>query len=325
MNVTYDIDCTRLATFRVPAQAAALVSWHSEADLADIAADNALPRPLKVIGGGSNLLFTQKFDGTLLLRRGEGEIRIDGLNVSADGQCELDRLCELTCRADLRGLENLSKIPGTVGGAIVQNAGAYGAETADCLTHVELFDLEEKRPLTMTRSQLQPAYRTSALKHANGRYVVIRAHFTLRPGSAPAALDYGNLRATLGAEEPTPMAVRRAVIATRAAKLPDPTEIGSAGSFFRNPEVDRSLLTAEMPRYELENGLFKVPAAWLIDRCGLKGRRNGGAMVWPSQPLVIVNAEGKATAADILALESEIVDAVKSHFNITLHPEVEHL
>ncbi len=321
MTVDYDVEAGALATFGVRARAAAVVGWTDADDLRHLPGD--LPGPLKVIGGGSNLLFTGDFGGTLLVRRGAGRIERESERVwRADGNVELDALCAAMARAGVRGMENLSGIPGTVGGALVQNAGAYGAETCSRLIDAELFDLNSGRTLTVNRQWLAPGYRTSRLKSEPG-LVVLSARFESAPAGEPANVAYGPLQ-SLGSDA-EPMAVREAVLATRAAKLPDVGKVGSAGSFFRNPEVGAELLQPQMPRYDLGNGLFKVPAAWLIDQCGLKGARRGGAMVWPEQPLVIVNAEGRATAADVLELEQLIVSSVRERFNITLTPEVEHL
>lgn len=321
----YDADITGLTTFGVPASASALVRWSSVDELRAVIADESLPRPLKVIGGGSNLLFTDKFCGTLLLRCGAANIVADGCEMTVDAHCELDALCERVSAAGYRGAENLSGIPGTLGGALVQNAGAYGAETGDFLVSARLIDLQSGEQLTVDREWMRYAYRTSRLKEEGGRYVIIDARLRFLPVDSPANLSYGHLESELGGREATPLAVREAVIRMREAKLPNPKSVGSAGSFFRNPEVDADKLREGMPHYDAGNGRFKVPAAWLIDRCGLKGASEGGASVWVSQPLVIVNTCGQATAADVLALEHRIIAAVEAEFSIVLTPEVEHL
>ncbi len=325
VRIERDADVSRLTTFGVPARAAAVARWTTADDLRAILADASLPRPLKVIGGGSNLLFTKPFVGTLLVREGEPYVGFDGLLCTADCQVGLSRLCEIVASQGLRGMENLCGIPGTLGGALVQNAGAYGAETGSLLHEAELFDLLTGDTLTVGRDWMKYSYRHSKLKEDGDRYVIMKATLRLLPASAPANLDYGNLRATMGDAEPTPAAVCEAVVRVRDSKLPDPRKVGSAGSFFRNPEVDASKLTEDMPRYDLGNGLYKVPAAWLIDRAGMKGARAGGASTWPLQPLVIVNTDGHATAADVVELENLIISAVEARFAITLTPEVEHL
>lgn len=322
LNVKYDAEVGLLTTFRIPARAAALAQWHTPDDLREAL---RLRGKLKPMGAGSNLLFTKDYSGILLQRVGEPQVDIDGAVWTVDAHIALDDLCARTALSDLRGMENLSGIPGTLGGALVQNAGAYGAETGDLLLSAELMDLATGEILNVNRDWMEYSYRSSRLKREDGRYMILRARLRLLPGDAPANVDYGNLRAMLGHREPTPAAVREAVLQTRAAKLPDPAEVGSAGSFFRNPEVPAELLRDDMPRYPLPNGLYKVPAAWLIDHAGLKDARCGGASLWPSQPLVIVNTCGTATAADVLALEQLIIAKVKTTYNITLTPEVEHL
>lgn len=325
INIELNAEVGRLTTFGIPARAAALVSWHTAADLRAVMADAGLPRPLKIIGGGSNLLFTGPFEGSLLVRRGEPRIERDGLLWTADAHVVLDDLCALVASAGLRGMENLSGIPGTLGGALVQNAGAYGAETGALLHRAELLDLQSGEILSVDREWMHYAYRSSRLKTDEGRYAILSATLRLQPADAEPNLSYGNLGALLEGKKPTPINVRRAVLTMRNSKLPDPAVTGSAGSFFRNPEVPACLLRDDMPRFDLGNGLFKVPAAWLIDHAGLKGACVGGASVWPSQPLVIVNTRGEATSADVLALEQKIVRTVSERFSINLIPEVEHL
>ncbi len=324
--VEFNAEVRHLTTFRLPARVAALARWSRPSDLQALLGDVSLPRPLKVIGGGSNLLFTRRFEGTLLLRDGVPTAEIEGNCLRASANATLDDLCALASEAGLRGPENLSGIPGTLGGAIVQNAGAYGVETGDLLETARLLDLRTGEILTVDPEWLQFSYRFSRLKSESGRYAVLDATLRLRPADTPAVLGYGNLSAAFAADTPTPAEVRRVVLEMRGAKLPDPSLIGSAGSFFRNPEVERAKADEiGAPRFELPSGLVKVPAAWLIDNAGLKGTRIGGAAVWPSQPLVIVNADGKATAADVLALETLIVQTVEKRFSITLIPEVEHI
>ena len=322
MKPEFDVDVAPLTTFGIHARAAALVRWHTEDDLLAALADESLPRPFKPVGGGSNLLFTGNFSGTLLIQERAAEIAPDG---TVPASMPLDEFCRLTAENGLRGPENLSGIPGTVGGALVQNAGAYGVEIGEFLVSARLMDLSSGRVISVGRDWMDYAYRSSRLKKENGRYIIIDAILKPLEADAPARIDYGNLRAEIGDKAPTPMAVRKAVMRVRDSKLPRPEVIGSAGSFFRNPEVDPAILTPDMPRYMLPSGLAKVPAAWLIDRCGLKGRQIGGAKVWESQPLVIVNVDGTASAADVLALENEIIHAVSDSYNITLTPEAEHI
>ena len=244
MKKEFDVEVGQLTTFRIPARAAALVRWQTVDDLREALADGSLPRPFKAIGGGSNLLFTTDFGGTLLLQECAPALAADG---SVPASMALDEFCRLTAEAGLRGPENLSGIPGTVGGALVQNAGAYGVEIGEFLVSARLMDLQTGEELTVGRDWMDYAYRSSRLKDEDGRYIIIDAILKPLEADVPARIDYGNLRAELGDVEPTPMVVRRAVIRVRDSKLPRPEEIGSAGSFFRNPEVDPEILTPEMP------------------------------------------------------------------------------
>lgn len=317
---------TNLTTFKLPAQAAAVCHWSSVDELRTILTDETLPRPFKMIGGGSNLLFTKPFEGTILVRSTHPKVRISGNRVTADANIILDDLCAAACAASLRGIENLSGIPGTLGGALVQNAGAYGAEIGTSLVYATLFDTLRKRILTVSPAWMDFAYRTSRLKAENGRYIILDAQLMLRPDSAPANLSYGNLHTLFPEGNPSPMQVRQAVLETRRTKLPDPAEVGSAGSFFRNPEVTPQLADSiGAPHFPLASGLVKVPAAWLIDHAGLKGAHIGGASIWQTQSLVIVNTSGNAAANDVLELENLIVNTVEQKFSITLQPEVEHI
>lgn len=324
--VEFNAEVRNLTTFRLPARAAALARWSRLSDLQALLGDDSLPRPLKMIGGGSNLLFTKRFEGTLLLRESAPTVEIADNRLHASANAVLDDICALASEAGLRGPENLSGIPGTLGGAIVQNAGAYGVEIGDLLETARLLDLRSGEILTVDPEWLQFSYRFSRLKNESGRYAVIDAILRLRPACTPAVLNYGNLGAAFSTDTPAPAEVRRVVLEMRGAKLPDPATVGSAGSFFRNPEVEPAVADKiGAPRFVLPSGLVKVPAAWLIDKAGLKGTRIGGAAVWPSQPLVIVNADGNATAADVVALETLIVQTVEKRFSITLVPEVEHI
>ena len=301
---------------------------------------------LKHIGGGSNLLFTGDFPGTVL----HSAIRhIDVISDSDDevlvrvgAGVEFDKLCEWAAGRGLWGPENLSHIPGEAGAAAVQNIGAYGVEAKDIIREVRAFDLVSRKFLTFSVEECNYGYRDSFFKSPEGkdRYIITGVVFAFRRNGSPI-LEYGNLRETLLSRCPcpTPSDVRETIISIRRTKLPEVGEVGSAGSFFKNPVVSREVFDnvvrvsgrdeASVPHYPVPGPggepWVKIPAAWLIDQCGWKGAVRGGAGVWPSQPLVIINASGEASPEEILALEECIRMSVSDRFGIVLSPEVEHI
>ena len=308
---------------------------------------DALPQPLFVMGGGSNLLFTRDFPGTVLHMANQGITLNPVISTKAEGRAEksatvaagvvFDDFCAWAAAEGLWGPENLSLIPGEVGASAVQNIGAYGVEAKDIIDTVHAFDRQERRFVDIPGADCGYGYRTSLFKTAwKGRYIITAVTFRLSTAPQPQ-LDYGGVRKALGDREPSPQVIRDTIIGIREQKLPDPKEIGSAGSFFCNPVIDREHFERivaiakaengpeyEVPHYEVGEKV-KVPAAWMIDQCGFKGMRLGGAQVYPKQPLVIVNATGAATPEEIVALEQRVIGTIKEKYGIELHPEVEHV
>ena len=316
---------------------------------------DSLPQPVMVLGGGSNLLFTKDFPGTVL------HIKIAGLAGNDDGQsCPattghlvtcgagvvFDDFCAQAAAEGLWGPENLSLIPGECGASAVQNIGAYGVEVKDILADIRAYDRKEGRFVHIDPATCGYGYRTSRFKTEwKGRYIITAVTYRLSREPRPV-LDYGGVRKALenrsfglrpqddkgchserSEESLTPLVIRDTIIGIRREKLPDPAVTGSAGSFFCNPVVPEDVfkkIEGNPPHYEVEGGI-KIPAAWLIEQCGFKGARNGGAQVYPKQPLVIVNATGEASPQEIIGLEKQVIDAVQAKFGITLHPEVEHV
>ena len=308
---------------------------------------DALPQPLFVMGGGSNLLFTGDFPGTVLHMANQGITLNPVISTKAEGRAEksatvaagvvFDDFCAWAAAEGLWGPENLSLIPGEVGASAVQNIGAYGVEAKDIIDTVHAFDRQERRFVDIPGADCGYGYRTSRFKTDwKGRYIITAVTFRLSAAPQPK-LDYGGVRKALGDREPAPQVIRETIIGIREQKLPDPKEIGSAGSFFCNPVIDKehfarivALAKAENgPEYEVPHydvgDCVKVPAAWMIDQCGFKGMRLGGAQVYPKQPLVIVNATGTATPDEIIALEQRVIGTIKDKYGIELHPEVEHV
>ena len=308
---------------------------------------DALPQPLFVMGGGSNLLFTRDFPGTVLHMANQGITLNPVISTKAEGRAEksatvaagvvFDDFCAWAAAEGLWGPENLSLIPGEVGASAVQNIGAYGVEAKDIIDTVHAFDRQERRFVDIPGADCGYGYRTSRFKTDwKGRYIITAVTFRLSAVPQPK-LDYGGVRKALGDREPSPQVIRDTIIGIREQKLPDPKEIGSAGSFFCNPVIDREHFERivaiakaengpeyEVPHYDVGEKV-KVPAAWMIDQCGFKGMRLGGAQVYPKQPLVIVNATGTATPEEIVALEQRVIGTIKDKYGIELHPEVEHV
>lgn len=344
ITILHDFDLRARNTFRIPARTACWIEFTHRDDIPAVAARMAeAGKHAYVIGEGSDLLFTRPEIDAVIVHSailsmdvtplGDGRVRI----VAGSG-IRMDDLVVRTAQSGLWGMENLSLIPGEVGASAVQNVGAYGVEAADIIECLDAYDVIDRRFVTLTAADCGFAYRHSVFKtpEAKGRYIIASVTFILSSRPAPK-LGYGNLAGHLeGVKELTPMAVREAVSEIRRMKLPDPEETGSAGSYFTNPQVtaddfERVVAVAgeflapgeTVPHFILPDGRVKIPAAWLIDRAGLKGLRVGGAGLWPSQPLVIANLSGSATAADVMAVEQRVVTAVKDRFGIILTPEVE--
>lgn len=326
-------------TFGVEARADAFISYTSEDDLREALAvcRRRFPHlPLLHIGGGSNLLFLADYHGVVLYSciRGVELLGEEGgdVLVRVGSGVTHDDWVALAVAEGWHGMENLSLIPGQVGASAVQNIGAYGVEAADVIHSVRGVSLQTGEAREWTNAECRYAYRSSVFKGAlRGQYAITYVTFRLSRTFSPR-LDYGGLRATLDASGTAPGSctaaqLRDIIIGVRRAKLPDPAVTGNAGSFFMNPVVDADTfgrLRSEypsMPYYDAGPGLYKVPAGWLIEKCGWKGRQLGRAAVHSRQALVLVNGGG-ATGHDILALCEAVRADVRATFGIDLRPEV---
>lgn len=336
LQISDNYDLSGSNTFRMKASCRRFISYDSIQDLASIRPAD-LTGPVFHIGAGSNILLTGDYPGTVLFSRikyydilGDNG---DDMLVEVGAGATFDEFCSWAAAKHLWGAENLSGIPGQTGAAAVQNIGAYGAEVKDIIVRLQCFNLETRRLEAIPVEECAYAYRDSAFKHEpfKGKMIITGVLFRLSRSKGPNLSYKGLAQAFTQASPKSPMEVREAVLGIRGSKLPDPSVIGSAGSFFKNPLVSPedfcriSGTEGEVPHFDLPDGSVKIPAAWLIDRCGLKGASVGGAQVWESQPLVIVNRSGSASSDDVLALEALIINTVNERFNIILHPEVEHL
>ena len=404
IKTEYYKDLTKMNTFGMKVKARCFMEYDSVADLVDIEFEE-LARPVLHIGGGSNLLFTDDFKGTVL------HSKINFIEILDDSPCHceervschceersdvaiyvsvgsgvvFDDFCAWAAKEGLWGVENLSYIPGEVGASAVQNIGAYGVEVKDVIHKVYCYDTVEEEFVSFSVEECEYGYRHSIFKdpEIKGRYIVTHVVFALSHEPRPV-LDYGHLREAVaeamshscdprprelghplaggGMSHPcdnasdtvadchfersgsgdekslTPAMIRKVIIKIRKEKLPEPSVMGSAGSFFKNPVITmehylriEAAAKAEhgpdykVPHYDLPDGMVKVPAAWMIEQCGWKGRRSGGAAVYDKQPLVIVNYNGEAYPEEIIGLERRIIASVKAKFGVDLHPEVEHI
>lgn len=321
-----------LNSFHADEKARRLVVFDAAEDLDHIFSPESGLGKFYVLGGGNNILFTGYFDGALLKPdiRGIHVLAEDdeAVTVEAGAAVEWDDLVAWSVERGLWGAENLSLIPGTVGAAPVQNIGAYGAEAKDVIARVHLFDTERREHKVLAAEECRFAYRDSIFKHElRGRAVITSVEF--RFGKRPAPdLGYGDLQRETEARGGASLRnIREAVCAIRRGKLPDTAVLGNAGSFFKNPVVSCALaekLAREypgMPCYEAGDGLSKLAAGWLIDRCGWKGRREGAVGVHERQALVLVNYGG-ASGADVLALAGKIRSDVRERFGVSIDMEV---
>lgn len=319
-------------TFGIEARAAEFIDYTDARDLSDIFPLAGVARWLH-IGGGSNLLFTRDYDGLVLHSSATGVEVVaeddETVDVRACAGLGWDDFVSMCVERGWTGAENLSLIPGEVGASAVQNIGAYGVEACDLIRRVETFDTENRCHRTFGVSECGYSYRDSRFKHER-QYIVTHVTYRLSKQFKPD-LSYGNLSSIFAGQEDrlTPAALREAVIGVRRAKLPDPEVTGNAGSFFMNPVVSedkyRQLLSVypSMPAYKVAGGV-KLPAGWLIDRCGWKGRSLGRAGVHPKQALVLVNLGG-ATAEDIMRLAATIEADVADKFGVAIKPEVNYI
>lgn len=326
-------NCSLLShnTFGVDVKAACFLEYHSVEELRELIVQGLIVEPYLHIGSGSNLLFTKDYPGTILHSCIEGLEVIDEneneVQVRVGAGVQWDDFVDECVNRGWYGTENLSLIPGEVGAGAVQNIGAYGVEVKDLITAVATMNIEGKQRVYAV-DECQYAYRNSIFKRADMKDVFVthvcfclskREHYTL---------DYGTIRQELEKySQMTLQTVRRVIINIRESKLPDPKVMGNAGSFFMNPVVPREQFEAlqqeypRMPFYELADGRVKIPAGWMIDQCGWKGRALGPAAVHDKQALVLVNCGG-AKGSDIIALSDAVRASVREKFGIDIHPEV---
>lgn len=291
--------------------------------------------PILFLGGGSNILFTKNFDGLAI------KISLKGISEETAGENEV----LVTAKAgenwhnfvmycldkNYGGLENLSLIPGNVGTSPMQNIGAYGTEIKDIFVNCKVLDIETFEIKTFNLEQCRFGYRDSIFKQeGKGKYVILEVTFRLTTKDHHIKTEYGAIKSeleNLGIQEPTIQDISKAVVNIRQSKLPDPKEIGNAGSFFKNPTIPLAQFEELKEKFEniqgYPNGNFvKVPAGWLIEQSGWKGKQIGNVASHKLQALVIINATGNATGKEIFDFSTEIINSVKEKYGIELEREV---
>lgn len=290
-------------------------------------------KPLLFMGGGSNLLFLNNYSGTVL------HSVIDNINIVAEDDNSVsvrvgsgvvwDDFVAYCVEKGWWGVENLSLIPGEVGASAVQNIGAYGVEVKDVLQSIEAISVDDLSKRIFTNAECNYAYRDSIFKKSlKGKYVITYVTYRLSKKANPN-IGYGALKSVL-AENPSLKEIRDAIIAVRNSKLPDPKVYGNAGSFFMNPVIPMEQFVAlqsrypDIPSYPASDGYIKVPAGWLIEKSGWKGKSLGNAAVYEKQALVLIN-RGGATGMEVKHLADTVIADVQKIFGITLHAEVNYI
>lgn len=322
-------------TFGLSAKCDRFVEYSSVGELCQVLGSLTMADvPLLLIGAGSNLLLTGDYHGTVLHSAICGIEPLEDTGDTRLVRCGAgetwDDVVALCVDRGWYGTENLSIIPGEVGASAVQNIGAYGVEVKDLIYKVEAVEISTGKMVEFTNQDCGYSYRKSKFKDEwKGRYVITYVTYKLSKTFTPH-LNYGNIRSFLdnqGVVLPTAVGLRNAIIAIRDAKLPDPKTIGNAGSFFMNPIVPMSKyeeLSAnypDMPHYTIDPWHVKIPAGWMIEACGWKGKAIGAAAVYDKQALVLVN-NGGARGEDVVRLYHAIRDDVERKFGVVLNPEV---
>lgn len=329
----HNISLKRFNTFGVEATAKNFIEINNENDLVSIFQQGIFHEPFFILGGGSNVLFTKNFDGTILKINNKGiQHFIEGNNIfitAAAGEVWND-LVWYCIDLQFPGLENMALIPGSVGASPVQNIGAYGTELMDVFYTCRAFDTYTGDLKTFTNKECAFSYRDSIFKSKyKGRYIILSVTYKLKVHTA-LNTSYGAIGSELNKRSitnPSIKDVAEVVSHIRVEKLPDPSTVGNAGSFFKNPIITAEKLHTlievlpDIAHYTLKDNLYKIAAGWLIESCGWKGRSEGYVTIWKNQALVITNS-GEATGIEIYNTSTKIINDVFEKFNIKLEREV---
>lgn len=334
MEIQQDISLKEYNTFGIDAKAKFFSEINSIEELKEILAIKDYP-DFFVLGGGSNMLITRDLENLVLYINLKG---IDILWENSDEVCikvnageNWHQMVLWTLDQNYGGLENLSLIPGNTGTAPIQNIGAYGVELKDTFVSCDALEIATQKLKTFTKEECQFGYRDSYFKNEGlGKYIITSVNFKLSKRNHNLHVGYGAIVSELqnnGITDPSIRDVSNAVIAIRKSKLPDPKELGNSGSFFKNPVISKqefdkfTKIYPDAPFYKVSEKEFKIPAGWLIEQCGFKGKRFGDAGVHKHQALVLVNY-GNASGKEIIDLAEKIIESVLERFGIRITPEV---
>ena len=334
MNVQENISLKPYNTFGIDAKARYFIEISSIANLKK-ALQSKIHPDLFIISGGSNMLITKDIDALVLHMNIKGKeiLKEDDEHVylKVMGGEEWHDTVLWCLEQDYGGLENLSLIPGRIGTAPIQNIGAYGIELKDTFVSCETMAINDQSIKVFTKEDCQFGYRESYFKNeGKNKYIITSVILKLTKKNHELNTSYGAIESQLAAWEinnPTIQDISKAVVAIRESKLPDPKVLGNSGSFFKNPILSKKefdIVINEHPEakyYKISDGTYKVPAGWLIEQCGFKGKRFGDAGVHKNQALVLVNY-GNATGQEIIGLAHKIIDAVFEAYGIRISPEV---
>lgn len=339
MHIEENISLKNYNTFGIEVQAAKFAVFDTTEQVKELiefnkSQSNGATPPILILGGGSNILFTKNFDGIVLRNEISGIEKINEdekhIYIKAGAGVNWHQLVMHCIENNWAGLENLSLIPGNAGASPMQNIGAYGVEIKDVFFELEAMHIEEKKLVTFSAADCEFGYRESIFKRKyKNQFIIVSV--TYRLNKFPQFnTSYGAIEQELdkmGIKELSIKAIAQAVINIRSSKLPNPAEIGNAGSFFKNPEIQKAYyhqLKKSYPAivgYDLPNDNVKLAAGWLIEQCGWKGYREGDAGCHAKQALVLVNY-GNATGQSIYSLSGKIIESVKEKFGVELEREV---
>jgi len=331
MIVNKNASLKKLNTFNVDASCDLLVETSNPDDLLEILDSKELNNNLFILGGGSNILFTKHYQGTIINLKEESikilEEGVDKIQVEVSAGMNWHRFVEWAVDKDFGGIENLSLIPGSVGASPIQNIGAYGVELEDVFDSCSGIMIDSLDKVNLSKSDCEFSYRSSIFKkNLKNKFIITSVRFNLTKSNHLFNIDYPDLN-NLSESGLDLKKISNEVIKIRNSKLPDPKQYGNCGSFFKNPIIGYSKFQKlkekfnEIPFFKTDSNYFKVPAAWLIDKCGFKKINDGNVGVYKNQPLVVINL-GNASGNEIINFAKRIKDSVFNEFDIELEEEV---